>query len=1252
MKKLFLLTALLAVTLFTSCQKEEINPDAGQAKVIFSVEVPSSPITKAIGNGYTEINDLVYAVYTTPYSSEEEAFLNLDQAVPFYQKNYAENEIAFAEGKTNVEIELLNGQNYIILFWAQNQDAWFKDDKFDLMNVTYPEGIKSNSLNLAAFSGKTFVPSVSGAISKKITLTRPFAQINLGTIKDNKIHSLLDFNTFKSSVTVKNAGTSFNVAKDKVNDDCVADVTFGDAPIADESFVVDGKEYKYLAMNYVFVDGPVDVDYTLSFEKYNPIINSVTNVPVQKNYKTNIVGNLLSSTASYNITLLPWNDEEFTIELWDGVTTQEPSVDENAQVLTYEIDEPSELAWLAAYVNGTLGTKTRSTATPQEVKFKLTANVDLNNQPWTPIGFNSNEVAGNENYFTGEFDGNGFEIRNLYIDVKDKGGVGLFGAVHNATIKNVTLRNVFVKAVESESDPANTSGAEGSAQYIAGGHIGAVAGYDVKNGYVNFEDVHVVGTIKIEGETRASQGQRVGGIVGGRGASKYSFKNISVIGDEGSYIKGYCSTAGVIGQNQEAATFENVTTDIDVYAVTFGVGGIAGIAREKSTFTNCSSAGNLTLDASKNQLSSYSSNYPYRVGGIAGCWSESKTGILSLSNCSYTGTLTSIDKDGNTIESFDYEGYVGRGYTLKNCSGSTVDVNGTKYIQAFDDVYGLYTVEGEYVITSLATMKSFRDKVNKGYTFEGETVKLCADIDLNNEHWIPVGYWETFNGTFDGNNKTVSNLKHHGESDDCYIGLFGYANNATFKNLIINNVDIKLVANDSWAGGHIGALVGNIEGNISIDNVIVKGDVKIEGDLSKIGSSRIGGVIGGNVANATISNVKVEANSGSFVKGYSSIGGIAGQLQGKFAFANCSSNIDVIAQQFGAGGIIGLVQYSTTFDNCSSSGNISVLSGRANNENDLYRVGGIAGSWDESLSSPMILTGCTFTGTLSGKDADGNEAASFDCDGFVGRGYSASIGALVSVNGIEYKYAGGGIYTRFIDGYEIIAEGVSVDNESNYLILNAEGMFWFANEVNVSKNAFTGKTVKLANNIDLENAVWTPIGQTGSTTFNGVFDGQNFTISNLNVNSDSQTGAYYSSGLFGWIETHSAGNGILKNVKINGANVVGHHNCGALVGYITEKNAVVENCHVSNATISCSYANGDADGDKAGALIGNATVATTVKNCTASNSTVSSGRDAGQLIGAGKEANVTGCSATNVAVSSNGTGTGANIRNEVIGRLL
>ncbi|MBR5198810.1 MAG: hypothetical protein IKW20_03165, partial [Bacteroidales bacterium] len=233
-----------------------------------------------------------------------------------------------------------------------------------------------------------------------------------------------------------------------------------------------------------------------------------------------------------------------------------------------------------------------------------------------------------------------------------------------------------------------------------------------------------------------------------------------------------------------------------------------------------------------------------------------------------------------------------------------------------------------------------------------------------------------------------------------------------------------------------------------------------------------------------------------------------------------------------------------------------------------------------------------------------------------------------------------------------VAEGVGMDAEGSYMIANATGMFWFANEVNVNKNSFSGKTVKLAADIDLANAVWTPVGQTGATTFNGVFDGQGKTISNLNVNSDAQTGEYYSSGLFGWVETHTDGNGQIKNVKINGATVVGHHNCGALVGYITEKNAIVENCHVSNATISCTYANGDADGDKAGALIGNATNATKVNGCSATDCTVSAGRDSGQLIGAAKADNVTDCSATNVTVSANGTGTGANIRNEVIGRLL
>ena len=255
-------------------------------------------------------------------------------------------------------------------------------------------------------------------------------------------------------------------------------------------------------------------------------------------------------------------------------------------------------------------------------------------------------------------------------------------------------------------------------------------------------------------------------------------------------------------------------------------------------------------------------------------------------------------------------------------------------------------------------------------------------------------------------------------------------------------------------------------------------------------------------------------------------------------------------------------------------------------------------------------------------------------------------GATVVPSSIPAGYA---VYVK--NGNWVYENGVAV-NGDEVEICNAGGLKWVADQVNSGKDYFAGKTVKLVADIDLNNEAWTPVGQTGATTFNGVFDGQNYTISNLNVNSEAQTGAHYSSGLFGWVESHTAGHGHIKNVKINGATIVGHHNCGALVGYITQETALVENCHVTGATITCTKANNDADGDKAGALIGNATVATPVKNCTAANSTVSAGRDAGQLIGAGKEANVTGCSATDVTVSANGTGTGANVRNEVIGRLL
>ena len=448
------------------------------------------------------------------------------------------------------------------------------------------------------------------------------------------------------------------------------------------------------------------------------------------------------------------------------------------------------------------------------------------------------------------------------------------------------------------------------------------------------------------------------------------------------------------------------------------------------------------------------------------------------------------------------------------------------------EIDGVYSPEeGVYEISNLAGLKWVAEQVNQEITtFEGETILLTADIDLKGEQWTPIGYWTTFNGTFDGQDHIISNLKHHGTEDDCYVGLFGYTEKATIKNLTINNVDLKLVANASWAGGHLGALVGNFEGTTVIENINITGDVKIDGDVEKNGAGRIGAVAGGGriECNATFKNVHVKANEGSFVKGNNSIGGIAGQLQGNITIENCSTNIDVTAGKFFAGGIVGLTSHNTTFTNCHTSGNIAVVAGRAGNKVDLYRVGGIAGGWDDSATQALILEECSYTGEISGKSTDGTIANNFACDGYVGIGYSEVIGAIVMVNGVEYKYSGNGNYIS--GGYEYDAEAKVAK------IYDAEGVQKLAELVNGGKS-FAGETILLAGDINLaaqtrEANNWTSIG-TSDKPFSGTFDGQGYTIKNLSIIEDEAKESKAYMGFFGYAKNATIKNVVFENVTIN-----------------------------------------------------------------------------------------------------------------------
>jgi|GEM_PF-4557514 len=91
----------------------------------------------------------------------------------------------------------------------------------------------------------------------------------------------------------------------------------------------------------------------------------------------------------------------------------------------YEIDNAGKLFWFAQQVN---------VKGNREIKGVLTANIDLENKPWTPIG-----VTGEENNnFRGVFDGQNYTIKGLYVEGSEN-GVGFFGEVRTGTVKNFTI---------------------------------------------------------------------------------------------------------------------------------------------------------------------------------------------------------------------------------------------------------------------------------------------------------------------------------------------------------------------------------------------------------------------------------------------------------------------------------------------------------------------------------------------------------------------------------------------------------------------------------------------------------------------------------------------------------------------------------------------------------------------------------------------------------------------------------------------
>lgn len=210
-------------------------------------------------------------------------------------------------------------------------------------------------------------------------------------------------------------------------------------------------------------------------------------------------------------------------------------------------------------------------------------------------------------------------------------------------------------------------------------------------------------------------------------------------------------------------------------------------------------------------------------------------------------------------------------------------------------------------------------------------------------------------------------------------------------------------------------------------------------------------------------------------------------------------------------------------------------------------------------------------------------------------------GVVVTIDGVVYQNVADGVCT--VDGV--------------YEISNKNGMFWFANEVNANGNNFSGKTVKLANNIDLESAAWTPVGQTGATQFTGSFDGQDHTIYGLTINAPASYDSNDAAGFFGWLESYSGS--VIKNIKFDGATIAGYHYVGTVAGYISG-GTEISGCEVTNSTIAALSTVMTSDtneyrGDKVGGIVGYTNSSNKINNNKVSKTQITGYRQIGGIAG-------------------------------------
>ena len=551
---------------------------------------------------------------------------------------------------------------------------------------------------------------------------------------------------------------------------------------------------------------------------------------------------------------------------------------------------------------------------------EISSDINMTGQEWTPIkvdGYNGADIV--------TIDGKGHTIKGLTSSLFAGGFAGGSGIV----IKNLTIENANMIATSTQG---------------YGAFVNCADAMDV----ITLINCH----LKNSTITTPNNGQaesRIGGLVGW--------------------------TAGYGNENDGPVDSYITIQDCSVTGCTFkgwgSIGGICGHAgANEATFTtieNCTITNNKFISTDDGG---------WRTGVVVGTANNGQCVIKNITESGNTLTQTNADdiKNPEGAKRNYFGRFVPAGTGSLTIDGVAVEAGYWPYAAGMriNEKAKCYDITAE-------GLNTLRDLVNAGSAFSGKTIRLTEDVDLNNAEWTPIGNSANkFQGTFDGNNKTISNLVITGNKSD--VGLFGMTTNGEIKNLTVNNAKVS---------GYLDvAVVAGTPYTSKYTNIKVTGHVEVNG-FAYVGA------VGGKNAYANWTDVTVDVDETSYVNANSVdngtayrtyVGGVCGfNGEGGHSFQNISSNIDVSGSTIDVGGLFGIAHYGNSFVNCSCSGDVEITA--ATEAADAEEMGGIAGVWHNQNGTKVTFEGCSFTGTLKANITEGVDLSD---NTIVGKAYSAS----------------------------------------------------------------------------------------------------------------------------------------------------------------------------------------------------------------------------------------------------------------------